>query len=290
MALADSVPGVSGGTIAFLLGFYDKFITSLDDLATGNKKKKKAALKFLAKIAIGWIVGFVLAVLILSSLFERHIYKVSSLFLGFIIFAIPIIISEEKKVLKGKYYNILFLLIGIALVCTITYFNPLGSTGTQINLTKLNFGLIIYTFVVAMVAISAMILPGISGSTILLIFGLYIPIINAIKELLHFNLSYLPIVIIFGLGVITGIVAIIKIIKKSLEKNRSAVIYLILGLMLGSLYAIIEGPRTLDNPLPALSYSSFSLPFFVLGGLIIIGLQFLKNKLDKINRRIYEYK
>ena len=289
MALADSVPGVSGGTIAFLLGFYDKFITSLDDLATGNKKKKKAALKFLAKIAIGWIVGFVLAVLILSSLFERHIYKVSSLFLGFIIFAIPIIISEEKKVLKGKYYNILFLLIGIALVCTITYFNPLGSTGTQINLTKLNFGLIIYTFVVAMVAISAMILPGISGSTILLIFGLYIPIINAIKELLHFNLSYLPIVIIFGLGVITGIVAIIKIIKKSLEKNRSAVIYLILGLMLGSLYAIIEGPRTLDNPLPALSYSSFSLPFFVLGGLIIIGLQFLKNKLDKINR-IYEYK
>lgn len=281
MALADSVPGVSGGTIAFILGFYDKFITSLDDLATGDLKHKKEALKFLIKIGIGWIVGFILAVLILSSIFESHIYQISSLFLGFIIFAIPLVIKEEKKVIKGKYYNILFLLIGIALVSAITYFNPIGTSASVIDVTKLNFGLAIYTFVVAMVAISAMVLPGISGSTILLIFGLYIPIINAIKELLHFNFSYLPIVIIFGLGIITGILAIIKLIKKSLEKNRSAVIYLIIGLMLGSLYAIVEGPKTLDVPQAALSIKTFSPLFFILGGIIIGGLQLLKRKLEK---------
>ena len=70
MALADSVPGVSGGTIAFLLGFYDKFIDSIDDLLTGTKEERKDAFVFLIKLGIGWISGFVIAVLILTSVFE----------------------------------------------------------------------------------------------------------------------------------------------------------------------------------------------------------------------------
>ena len=96
MALADSVPGVSGGTIAFLLGFYEQFIDSIDDLITGSKEKKKEALFFLLKLGIGWVCGFVLAVLVLTSVFESHIYYISSLFIGFIIFAIPLVIKEEK--------------------------------------------------------------------------------------------------------------------------------------------------------------------------------------------------
>ena len=57
MALADSVPGVSGGTVAFLLGFYDQFIDSIDDLITGNMEKKKTAFFFLLKLGIGWVTG-----------------------------------------------------------------------------------------------------------------------------------------------------------------------------------------------------------------------------------------
>ena len=281
MALADSVPGVSGGTVAFILGFYDKFITSLDDLATGSMEKKKEALKFLFKIGIGWIVGFVLAVLVLGNLFESHIYQISSLFIGFIIFAIPIIIKEEKDCLKGKYLNLIFFIIGIAVVCAITYFNPIGSAETSIDVSHVSLKLGIYTFLVAMIAISEMVLPGISGSTLLLIFGLYMPIINAIKEFLHFNLSYMPILIIFGLGIITGILLTIKIIKKSIENHRSAMMYLILGLMIGSIYAIIEGPKTLDIPQAALSFKTFSIIYFIIGGLVIIGMQLLKNKLEK---------
>ena len=74
MALADSVPGVSGGTIAFLMGFYDNFITSIDDLLTGNMEKKKKAFMFLVKLGIGWVIGFLSAVLVLTSVFESHIY------------------------------------------------------------------------------------------------------------------------------------------------------------------------------------------------------------------------
>ena len=103
MALADSVPGVSGGTIAFILGFYDKFINSLDSLMFGKKKEKLEALKFLLKLGIGWIIGMVLAVLVLTNLFETHIYEVSSVFLGFIIFSIPLIMKEEKESLKEVY-------------------------------------------------------------------------------------------------------------------------------------------------------------------------------------------
>lgn len=69
MALADSVPGVSGGTIAFILGFYDDFVNSLNNIISGEKAKRLSALKFLFKIEIGWVVGFILSVLFITSIF-----------------------------------------------------------------------------------------------------------------------------------------------------------------------------------------------------------------------------
>jgi len=284
MALADSVPGVSGGTIAFVLGFYDKFIKSLNDLFFGNMVARKKAIIFLIKLGIGWVIGMVLAVLILSNLFESHIYAISSLFLGFIVFAIPIIIKEEKSSVKGKYINIIFTIIGILIVALITYFNPVSGSEKLIDITSLNLGLCIYIFVVAMVAISAMVLPGISGSTLLLIFGLYIPIITALKELLHFNFSAIPAIIIFGLGVLAGIGLVIKLIKIALEKHRSATIYTIIGLMIGSLYAIIMGPTTLTIPKDPMSIKTFSIIFFIIGGIIILGLEKIKMTLEKTSK------
>ncbi len=281
MALADSVPGVSGGTIAFILGFYDKFINSLDDLAFGDSKKKKKALFFLVKLGIGWIIGMVLAVLVLTNLFESHIYQVSSVFIGFILFSIPLIVKEEKESLKGKYHNLIFTLIGIAIVALITYFNPISGESHVVDISKLNVGLALYMFVAAMVSISAMVLPGISGSTLLLIFGLYIPIISAIKEFLHFNFSYVPALFVFGLGVLFGIVLVIRLIKIALKKYRSQSIYCILGLMIGSIYAIIMGPTTLNEATAPLSISTFSILFFILGGAIILGLEKVKGILEK---------
>ena len=118
MALADSVPGVSGGTIAFVLGFYDKFINSLNALISKNGDKKDA-IKFLIKLGIGWLI-------------ETHIYQISSLFIGFIIFAIPLIIKEEKENLKGKYKWLIFTVIGITIVSIITYLNRIYSEMEQV--------------------------------------------------------------------------------------------------------------------------------------------------------------
>lgn len=276
MALADSVPGVSGGTVAFILGFYDKFVNSLNNVIYGKKEERKDAINFLIKWGCGWIIGMAIASLVLASLFEKQIYKVSSLFLGFIIFAIPLIIKEEKEQLKGKYKNLIFALIGIAVVVLITYFNPATGAEGAVNITSLNFGLAIYVFIAGMIAISAMILPGISGSTLLLIFGLYIPIISAIRELLHFNLSYFPVLFIFGLGIIAGALLVIKLIKKALEKYRSQTIYTIIGLMIGSLYAIVMGPTTLEIPQDQMTLNTFNIVFFIIGALVILGLQLLQ--------------
>ncbi len=279
MALADSVPGVSGGTVAFILGFYDKFIASLDDLFRGDWAKKKVAIAYLFKIAIGWGFGFVLAVLFLSNLFDKHIYEMSSLFIGFIIFALPIVIKEEKESLKGKYRNILFAILGALLVILITYLNRV--VGGTFNIDNFNLGTILYVFLAAMVAISAMVLPGISGSTILLIFGIYIPIIEKIKAFLHFDFSSLPILIVFGLGIIFGILYFIKLLRKCLNKYRSATIYAILGMMVASIYSIVMGPTTLDIPLKYLSFNTFNILYFILGGIIIFSLEGLKYFLTK---------
>lgn len=274
MALADSVPGVSGGTIAFLLGFYDRFINSLNYLLTKNKNHRKSGIRFLIKLGIGWVIGMVASILVLTSVFETHIYKVSSLFMGFIILSIPIIILEEKDVLKGKYLNLIFTLIGILLVFLISYYN--SSQITQINLTNFRLSTGIYIFLVGMIAISAMILPGISGSTLLLIFGLYLPIINSIKDLIHLNFSSFFGLFIFGLGVLTGIFSIIKLLRRALDKYRSQTVYTIIGLMIGSIYSIIMGPTTLDNPVSAININNFSWLFFIIGGLFVWGLQKLK--------------
>ncbi len=287
MALADSVPGVSGGTIAFILGFYDKFINSLDDLIFGDKEKKKIALKFLVKLGLGWVIGMVLAALVLTKLFETRVYTVSSVFLGFIVFSIPFILKQEKDTMKGKYGNLIFTFIGIVVVSLITYFNPVGSGGGGVDVNQSGLGIMLYIFVVAMIAISAMVLPGISGSTLLLIFGLYMPIMGAVKSILHFEWENLPILITFGLGVIAGILLVIKIIKIALEKFRSQTMYLILGLMLGSLYAIVMGPTTLEVPQEPLSPGTFSILGFVIGGVIILGLEGVQ-KLLKQRRNVEE--
>lgn len=276
MALADSVPGVSGGTIAFLLGQYDNFINSLNNIIAGTMKQKKEAIRFLIQLMIGWVVGFILAVLILTAVFEKHIYQVSSLFLGFIVFSIPIVTREERRNFLGHGKNIIYLIAGILVVVLITYFNAsIGGEGTK-DLIHMSFGTAIYLFVAAMIAISAMVLPGISGSTLLLIFGLYVPVMNAIKSVLSFQMEALPVVIIFGLGILTGIVTVVRAVKIALEKFRSQTVYTILGLMIGSLYAIVMGPTTLDTPQQAMSISTFHILFFIIGGVLIGALQMLK--------------
>lgn len=280
MALADSVPGVSGGTIAFIMGFYEQFLTALHSLFGKDKSLRKEATLYLMKFAVGWVVGMGTSVLILSHIFEKNIYFMSSLFLGLTISAIPFIVYAERSFLKSNYKNLLFTLLGAALVVSLTSLRAnsagLGAMDFQ-SLSILQFG---YLVVAGVLAISAMLLPGISGSTLLLILGIYVPAISAVKEVLHLHIQFLPGIMALAAGVIIGVIFGAKIIRKALRKYRSQMIYLILGLLLGSLYAIIMGPTTLKVPMKPLDFSSFSVLAFFIGVVILGGLEFGKLRTD----------
>ena len=288
MALADSVPGVSGGTIAFILGFYDDFVNSLNNLISSDKNGRLSALKFLSKIGIGWVVGFILSVSFITSIFEKNIYQISSLFLGFIISSIPLIVKSERKTLSKNKRDIIFLLIGIIVVVAMTYFNPVTNVGHSFSLKfeNLNLLFIAYIFVSGMIAVSAMVLPGISGSTILLIFGLYAPILTGVEQLIRFNFTYLPSILIFGSGIVVGILITVRIVRYLLRSFRSRTIYCIIGLMIGSIYSVIMGPMSLEVAKPPMSISTFNVVFFAIGGILVPLLEKLKAVLKQKSEEV----
>ncbi len=281
MALADSVPGVSGGTIAFIMGYYEHFLNALHGLLGKDKALRKEAIRYLAKFAVGWSAGMGASVLLLSHVFEKNIYFMSSLFLGLTVFAIPFIIYEERDDLKGNGQNLIFALLGAALVILLTALRTNSAGIGEINFQSLSVFQYGYLFISGMLAISAMLLPGISGSTLLLILGIYVPLINAVKEILHLHMQYLPGILAIAAGVVIGVVFAAKFIRKALRRFRSQMIYLILGLMAGSLYAILMGPTTLDTPKPPLDFSSFHIVAFLIGLTILGSLEWMKRATAK---------
>lgn len=279
MALADSVPGVSGGTIAFILGFYDRFLDALHNLFGKDNGTRKTALIYLLKLGVGWAIGMVACVLALSSLFEKNIYIMSSLFLGLTIASIPFIVAAERSSLK-KLHNAPFAVLGTAVVVGLTLLRGSPSALGTVSFTALSPLSLLYIFLSGAVAITAMVLPGISGSSILLIAGVYLPAIQAIRSFLHVQLDVLPGLFALGFGILAGIGVSIHAIRTALHKYRSQMVWLILGLMLGSLYAIANGPASLTVPLPSLSLMNFDAPAFLLGITILIGLELLRKKIE----------
>lgn len=278
MALADSVPGVSGGTIAFIMGFYDRFIGSIHDLAFGNREEKKEAVRYLLRLGAGWLIGMAMAVLLLSALFESHIYMVCSLFFGFILGGIPLIVEDELECLRKKLDGFAFCLLGMGLVIAITAIN--GKTGgVTMNLGQFSVLTSARLFFIGMIAISAMFLPGISGSTLLLVFGAYMPVITAVKGVLSLNFSYIPCLAFFVCGMAAGALTVVKAIKVCLERFRAQTIYMSLGMMIGSLYAVGMGPTSLDVPQKAMSMESFHIVAAIVGVVLVFGMQKLKERL-----------
>jgi len=282
MACADSVPGISGGTIAYILGFYELFVKSLANLFSRNKEKRREAMPFLILLGGGWVIGMGICVTVLSSLFETHIYFMSSLFMGLTIFSLPMIIRGEKihfeNTLKQWIETGVLMIVGVLAVVLLTNASP---TGTM-DFDNLDISIYLFVFFAGMMSISAMVLPGISGSSILLIFGLYIPIITSLKALMGLDLSVLPILVVFGLGILTGMVSVVKLVKYCLDHFRTKTMSLIFGLVIGALYAIVMGPTTLDVPQAAMQISSFSILGFIVGILPILIIEGLNYK-KKVN-------
>ena len=226
MALADSVPGVSGGTIAFILGFYDRFLNALHSLFGKDADARKSAIIYLLKLGIGWIFGMGACVLTLSRLFEAHIYFMSSLFLGLTLASFPFVLRAEKKSLRGQERYAPFALLGLLLVVLLTLLRA-NTVGVAIRFAGAPVWMLGYIFLSGAVAIA-------------------------------------------------GVGLSIHAIRAALRKYRSQMVWLIPGLMAGSLYAIVMGPAGLDAPQPPVSFETFDLPGFAQGVAILLGLELLR--------------
>lgn len=278
MALADSVPGVSGGTIAFILGFYDRFINALHNLL-GDRRQRRNALAYLLNLGGGWLLGLTASVLALARLFAANIYLMSSVFLGLTVASLPLIVSGERDALRGQARNLPLTVLGAALVVALTMLRGHVSLGT-LDFLRLSVPQLAYIFASGMVAIAAMVLPGISGSSVLLIMGVYLPAIGAMRQALGLELAALPGLVALGCGILVGVVVSIGAIREALNQHRSRMVHLILGLLLGSLAAIVNGPATLATPLPPLTWSTFSPGGFALGVALLCGLELLRRRVS----------
>ena len=281
MALADSIPGVSGGTIAFILGFYERFLDALHGLFRGKGAERKSALLYLLKLGAGWGIGMISCMILLSGLFAKNIYFMSSMFLGLTVCSVPFVVLAERKVMKKPLYHGWFMFLGIGLVVLLTLLRTGEGIFGSVNYTQLSPFQFIYLFLSGAVAITAMVLPGISGSSILLIAGVYLPTVQAIHSLLRLQLNVLPGLCALGFGVIVGVGISIHGLCTALRKYRSQMVWLILGLMLGSLYAIANGPASLAVPLPPLNTATFQLTAFLIGIAILLALELLKRVMEQ---------
>ncbi len=236
MGTSDLIPGVSGGTIALLLGIYDDFISSVSGLFS---KRFWPSFKFLLPI----LLGMGLAIALLSNLFNYllsyHEIPTMFFFTGLIIGIIPYLLktSNFKQMFKTKHY--LMILIGIIILVIITLLNN-GDKHSGETLT-LSLGLIIKYFIAGMFASSAMLLPGISGSFMLLVFGAYGTVMFSISELVNLNFTALPILIIVGLGILTGFMLSSRMIQYFLHHHTTMTFALIIGFIIGSIYAVFPG-------------------------------------------------
>lgn len=280
MALADSVPGVSGGTIAFILGFYDKFIEALHEFFEGEKGERKPAFFYILKLGLGWVFGLLLSIFFLSELFQSEIYFMSSVFLGLTTMSLPFVINNEREILKKNKNNFYFIFIGIIIVALLVYFRGKSKLIGNFDLINPNIFEYFYLFIAGAVAISVMVLPGISGSSILLIAGVYIPVVEAVGEVLRFNFEKILPLFVMSLGILFGIFMSIRIIRDRMRKSRDKMLYLIIGMIIGSLYAIVMGPTTIGGNLP-LSLETFSPLGFFIGIVILFILEIIKIMTEK---------
>ncbi|GAA0123172.1 MULTISPECIES: DUF368 domain-containing protein [Clostridium] len=228
IGIANIIPGVSGGTMAVVLNIYDKLISSVSDILKGWKKN----LIFLLPIGIGAGTGIVVFSKLIKTLLETKPIPTNFFFIGLIIGSIPMI---GKKALESKFKisSIIPFVITFGILIALSVIMPPEANVDIIR--KLTVNSFIQLLLAGIVGASAMVVPGISGSFILLLIGLYTTVITAVAE---FNI---PLLIPIGIGVIIGIIFTTKIIDKLLNKFPQPTYFAILGLVIGSVFSIYPG-------------------------------------------------
>lgn len=235
IGIANIIPGVSGGTVALLLGVYEKLTESIGDFITSSKEKKIKIFKFLFQISGGVIIGILAFAKIIDLLYKNYKEGTSFFFLGLIIGSLPLVLTYRDNQKINKYGKLWFL-FGLLLMISFIFLQSFYSNEkTSNDLYQLTVGYIIKLILSGALAGGAMIIPGISGSLLLVMLGEYYNILRFIN-----NQMIIPIAFV-GIGALIGIVGFAKIINKLLKAHRDNTLYFIIGLIVASLVEIWPG-------------------------------------------------
>lgn len=239
IGLANVIPGVSGGTMMVSMGIYDKLIHSITHLFSELKK----SVMFLLPIFIGIGIAVVVVPFGIEYLFAEYPFQTNLLFIGLIVGGLP----AAWKNVKGNSVKIGHLAVCIAFFVLVAGLAMMGET--EGNAADLSFGFlsVVKLFGVGVVASATMVIPGVSGSMMLLLMGYYHPILEAITDFIKAFLAFdmdgilrgVGILAPFGIGVVAGIFAIAKLIEIIFEKFPLYAYWAIIGLILSSPVAIL---------------------------------------------------
>ena len=268
MGIVEVIPGVSGSTLALVMGIYDDFVDLLHDVSTfgksvlffmiGKKTFEEVKLDFFrinfvfgGFLFLGMLIGILVFAHVMSYLLENFPTYTYGFFFGLIIASLRVpwshIPASSKKMTSVLLillsFLITFLILGIKPAVSVTNPNP------------------ILALVGGFFAICAMILPGVSGSFILLMFGLYDYVILGIKEFtkLSISLNHFIDLSFVGVGIILGFTFFVRLLKKLLVNYRGEIMAVLIGLMLGSLRII--WPFMDVNSAEELTSMTKTLPF-----------------------------
>lgn len=295
MGAADVVPGVSGGTIAFISGIYEELLSSISSINIANLKLLKnegikAAWKavngnFLLALLSGIFISIVSLAKLISWLLENKPILVWSFFFGLVLASILFV---SKQITKWNASAIILFIIGAVAAYYITILHPAISESSSL----------LFYFFAGALAICAMILPGISGSFILVLLGAYKPILNALDALQYKDIKLLAVV---AIGAVVGILSFSKLLNWLFDHHKNSTLAVLTGFILGSLNKIWPWKETLtwrlDShgvkiPFNEQSVSPFSyqgdpqlmmaIILLIVGFLLIILLEKLANISNKV--------
>lgn len=253
------IPGVSGGTIAVLCNIYDKLINAISDL----RRDFKNSFMFLLPIALGAICAVAAIFYPLKLLFEVAPFPTVMLFLGLMLGGVPKLFKDGAK--NGfKKINIISVLLPLAAVVGICFIPSLGEADLTAAMPIWGYFVLI---IVGAVASCALVVPGVSGSMLLMIFGYYNSILNTVTALKTDFGHSLLVLALFALGILIGFFSIAKLMKLLMKKFPRGTFWAIFGFVIGSLPAIL---LTYDGNFPDFPLASLDAVHISVGVILAV--------------------
>lgn len=237
MGVANIIPGVSGGTLALILGIYEKFIGAISHFFQNLKEN----IKFLIPLAIGMVLAILTLSRVIDYSYNHFPIPTSLFFVGLVLGGIPMLSSHVKgKKESKKVSSYIIALLTFSLVLFMTTSELIFGEGLKISLQNMSVVGYLLLFLVGVIAAATMVIPGVSGSLVLMLLGYYYPVLAVIKEFTKLkNIgSNIMILATFGLGVLIGIVLISKLIEFLFQKYETKTYFGVLGFIIASIIAI----------------------------------------------------